>query len=282
VAVTISAIGAAIQGLGLSGRPLCVHASLRSFGWIDGGAQAIVDGLLAEGCTVLVPTFSWDAFIVDPLPHQQPSRNGALYVARPGERAGTHRSFRTDTMELDRADMGALPAAVLAIPGRVRGDHPLCSFSAVGPLARSLVDRQAPLRVTGPLEALVEADGAVVLMGVGVDAMTLLHLAEERAGRNLFRRWANDGAGRPMEVAVGGCSQGFPRLTPILEPCSRDLEVGQSRWRAYDARRTLDAAAAAMRRQPTITRCDKPSCRCDDAILGGPLLGGPLLGTEER
>ena len=54
VAVTIETVRAAARELGLSSRPLCVHASLRSFGRVKGGAATIVDGLLAEGCTVLV------------------------------------------------------------------------------------------------------------------------------------------------------------------------------------------------------------------------------------
>jgi aminoglycoside N3'-acetyltransferase len=37
--VTTSDIRLAIRNLGLAGRPLCVHSSLRSFGWVEGGAQ---------------------------------------------------------------------------------------------------------------------------------------------------------------------------------------------------------------------------------------------------
>ena len=57
--VTLDDIRTAARESGLSGRPVCVHASLRSFGWVEGGAQAVVDGLLAEGCTVLVFTLTW-------------------------------------------------------------------------------------------------------------------------------------------------------------------------------------------------------------------------------
>jgi aminoglycoside N3'-acetyltransferase len=273
--VTAGQIRAAARALGLSDRPLCVHSSLRSFGRVAGGAQTVIDGLLAEGCTVMVPTFSYDAFWIDPLPHQRRERNGTDYADPPPERPGDHRVYTPDSLELQPGTMGAIPAAVLTRPGRSRGDHPLCSFSAIGPLAHRLIAPQAPLRIWGPLEALAEADGAIVLMGVGLDRMTFLHLAEQRAGRTPFRSWANGPDGTPMEVEDGACSRGFPRLGPCLAALRRQTVVGQSVWHAYDAKGTLSAAAEAIRRHPFLTRCDRPICReCDDAILGGPILPG--------
>ena len=139
----------------------------------------MVGALLAEGCTVLVPAFSWEAFAVDPLPHQQPARNGAAFV--PAPRPGSDRVYTPDTPALDRADMGAVAAAVLGAPGRARGAHPLLSFAAVGPGAATLIAGQTPLDVFAPLRALAAAGGAVLLMGVGLERMTLLHLAELEA-----------------------------------------------------------------------------------------------------
>src|SRR5690348_2936441 len=78
MSVSQSDIQAAVRELGLAGRPLCVHSSLRSFGWVEGGADAVIDGLLAEGCTVMVPTMSWDFQVAPPL-HARPLRNGTDY-----------------------------------------------------------------------------------------------------------------------------------------------------------------------------------------------------------
>ena len=115
-----------------------------------------------------------------------------------------------------------------------------------------------------------------VLMGVGLETMTLLHLAEEQAGRRLFRRWANDPRGEAMPVEVGGCSEGFRKLEAILSPHGRSGQVGQSTWRIYPARATLEVAAQAIRDDPTLTHCGDPDCeRCRDAMLGGPVLEGP-------
>ena len=267
---------AAAHTLGLSGRPLCVHASLRSFGWVTGGAPTVIAGLLEAGCTLLVPTFSGETFAVAPLPHQHLAQNGTspgYYETSLQALPGAARVYTPDAPDIDRADMGAIPAAVLAMPGRVRGNHPLCSFTAVGPLADKLVALQQPLQVFAPLRALAEAGGSVVLMGVGLTELTLIHLAEQLAGRNLFRRWANGSDGQPMAVEVGGCSRGFGKFAPILAPVMQSTVVGQSGWRVYPAQETLERAAQAIRNEPMMTHCGRADCtRCHDAVLGGPIL----------
>jgi aminoglycoside N3'-acetyltransferase len=273
--VTLERIRGGARAAGLAGRPLCVHASLRSFGRVRGGAATVVEGLLAEGCTVLVPTFSY-VFAVPPPPGQRPARNGYHYAAIRPPMPGVRRVFSPDSTELDRAHMGAVPAAVLGMPGHARGNHPLNSFSAVGPRARELIAAQRPLDVYAPLRRLADLDGAVVLMGVRLDRMTLLHLAEQLAGRMLFRRWANGSDGRPVAVEAGGCSDGFPRLETALTLLLKTVQVGRSVWHIYPAGATLRAAAEAIRSDPEITRCGRVDCeRCEDAILGGPILPAP-------
>jgi aminoglycoside 3-N-acetyltransferase len=111
-------------------------------------------------------------------------------------------------------------------------------------------------------------------MGVGLTSLTLLHAAEEDAGRLPFRRWANDAAGDPQALAVGGCASGFANFTPHLAPLTHTLLVGQSEWRCLPARETLAVAAAAIRRNPLLTHCGRQECeRCNDALAGGPLIG---------
>ena len=103
--------------------------------------------------------------------------------------------------------------------------------------------------------------------------MTLLHFAEEMAGRTLFRRWANDATGRPTMVEVGSCGRGFPNLAAVLDPVAKIHSVGESTWRVYPVKETLALAAQAIREDPTITRCPHDDCgRCRDAIAGGPIL----------
>jgi aminoglycoside 3-N-acetyltransferase len=197
MSLTVREIRETLRGLGLAGRAVCLHGSLRSHGHVEGGAEAFVRAFLDEGCTVLVPTFS-SAFEVAPPAHLRFRRNGWDYDSAPA-REDSGRVYTPESSEIDR-EMGAIPAAVLAMQGRVRGGHPLDSFAAVGPRAAELVSGQTASNVYAPLKALVSVDGFVLLAGVGLERLTLLHLAEEEAGRILFRRWANDWEGRPSAV----------------------------------------------------------------------------------
>ena len=271
-AVSRADVVAAIRELGLPGRPVCLHASLRAFGHLEGGAATIPNVFLAHRCSVLVPSFS-NMFEIPPPAHLRPVRNGWDYAKQEGRRSGLGRVYRKDRSDLDRDRMGAIAAEIVAMSGRSRGAHPLNSFSAVGPLARRLVAGQSCTHVYAPLEELVEADGFVLLMGVGLDKMTLLHLAEQRAGRVPFWRWANDDDGEPTLAQAGGCSRGFGNFQTPLTGLERLVTVGSACvWRLYRAQTALAATTQAIAAEPGITHCGDASCdRCRDAALGGPL-----------
>jgi aminoglycoside N3'-acetyltransferase len=233
MSVTFQDIRQVIQKPGLAGRVLCVHSSLRSFGPVEGGATSIVEALLAEECTILVPSFTWRSF-----------------------RPETKRVYTTGTREIDKG-MGAIPLAVLAEPQRVRGNHPLCSFTAVGPFAQELMIGQTPLRPLAPLEALVNFRGMVLMMGVNLDSMTLLHLAELNAGRPQQVEWASGMDGQPVQVNVNGDSACFEQFAPHLAPLERRITVGRSLWRIFPAHETLMAAQQAITQFPQIGLCNE-------------------------
>jgi aminoglycoside 3-N-acetyltransferase len=270
MAVTRDDLSDAIDELGLGERVVCVHSSLRSFGGLEGGVDAFIDAVLDAGCTLLVPTHSW-GFASNHAPGLRPARNGwdySINVAPPAFDG----VFSVESNAIDR-NMGAIPRAVLARPERQRGNHPVASFAAIGPRAREIVACQSGEAVHAPLRALAEHDGAIVLVGVGLTRMTLLHWAEQVAGRAQFRRWALDADGRTLMVESGGCSEGFEQLAPVLAPIETRRRVGPSEWRAFDAARVVERAAAAIRADAEITHCGHRSCsRCEDAALGGPIV----------
>ncbi|MHB1000355.1 MAG: AAC(3) family N-acetyltransferase [Armatimonadota bacterium] len=268
--VTIEDIRRAVREYGLSGKALCVHSSLKSFGRVEGGARTIVDGLLAEGCTVMVPTFT-SAFWAMPDRAKRYRRNAWNYDALINTWK-CDRVYTPDTNELDEVFMGALPEAVLHTEGRIRGNHPINSFAAVGPLAEELISGQNRMDVYSPFDALVKAGGYIVLMGVGLTRMTFIHYAEQVSGRKLFIRWANTPEGRSTEAQVGGCSEGFDQLEPAVRHLMRETKVGNSDWKIFPAEATLQTLVQAISANPQITHCDDPVCgRCDDTIAGGPV-----------
>lgn len=273
--VTTAVLRQGVRDHGLSGRIVVVHSSLASFGRVDGGAATVVQAFLDEGCTIVVPAFS--DCRVSPPPGVRLERNAEEPVppGRPadgqpadGQPAG---GFSPGMTEVVR-DMGAIPAWVAAHPDRRRGNHPLNSFAALGPRAGEVIGGQSPQDVYAPLRAAAANDGCVALLGVGLTAMTIIHLAEQVAGRELFVRWALLADGRRIPARVGSCSEGFERLAPALNPAEAVSDVGRSRWRVFGAARAVDLAAAEISRRPAVTSCGDPSCaRCRDAVAGGPV-----------
>lgn len=263
-------LGEAIDDLDLAGRSVIVHTSLRSFGRpLDGGADTLLDVLLARGLTVLVPSFTEPQFGVTPTADLRPERNGIDYTAL-RDRGGS-RVYRPDCGLVNPA-LGVFPATLVRRADVVRGTHPLNSFAAIGPRATDLVAAQSPDDVYGPIRELEAEDGAVLQIGVDLTRMTALHLAEQRSGRRLFLRWARDFDGDVRAVEVGSCSRGFNRLGPALRPHRTSTIVGASLWRAYPVADVLTAATAAIASNRSVTRCAHADCpTCPDSIAGGPI-----------
>ena len=268
-------IAQAAERLGVAGRPICVHASLRSFPRLERGPATLIDGLLSTGATVMVAAMAGQAFAIPAPPDDRPKRNGLDYREKDRQAAAAPWPGSSDIYDPSRGEvdswLGATSAYVATRPDRARAPRS-GTFCAVGPLARELVSAESEDDVFGPLRLLGRRDGWVVLAGVGLTSMTLLHAAEVEAGRRPLIRWIRAPDGSSMRVGVGGCSAGFERLAPALASLERSVIVGRSLWRAYPVESVLALAASAIRADPGITACDNPSClECPDAVAGGPI-----------
>jgi len=263
----------AVDDLAPPERPLMVHASLRSFAApIAGGAGILLDVLLTRGRTVLVPAFTEPQFSLAAPATLRPVRNGIDYTALPAVPPSPESATYATDCGLINPGLGVLPATLISRVGAVRGEHPLNSFAALGPLADELIAAQSPADVYGPIRELAARAGLILLVGVGLNRMTALHLAEQQSGRRLFLRWARAADGHTSMFEVGSCSEGFPRLERALNPYARTAVVGRSQWRAYPARQILDAATNAISQDQSITHCDDDSCLlCRDSVAGGPI-----------
>ena len=160
--VTTADIVAGLHALGIQeGDLLQVHSSLSALGYVQGGAEAVVDALLqavgASG-TVMVPTFNHGTVAVFD-PATSPSVSGAI------SEAFRHR------------------------PGAHRSVHPTHPYAAIGPLADSLTSEHLELLTfdrRSPLGKLADLGGWVLLLGVGMDRNTAAHIGEQLANVPCF------------------------------------------------------------------------------------------------
>jgi aminoglycoside 3-N-acetyltransferase len=263
----------AVDELVPAGSPVMLHVSLRSFGTsLADGADILFDALLTRDRTVLVPAFTEPQFGVPAPEALRPARNGVDYAkpspASPLAEGGVY----TPDCGLINPHLGVFPATLIKRGGAVRGGHPLNSFAAFGPLAEELIAAQSPADLYGPIRKLAEREGRILLIGVGLNRMTAIHLSEQQSGRRLFQRWAKAPDGRVSTFEVGSCSEGFPRLEPALRQYASTTVVGDSRWQAFPARQVLDVTTAAIREDQGITHCGDSDCLlCRDSTAGGPV-----------
>lgn len=169
-----------LRGLGVGqGDTLLVHGSLRSIGWVDGGAEAVACALrAAAGAT---------GNVVVPAATEQNSKTSRAHLARIAgmtpEEVLTYRAGMPAFHAGMPSGMGAIAEAVRTAPGAVRSGHPQGSFAAVGPAAEYLMDGHrldCHYGEDSPLAKLYKMDARVLLLGVGYRACTAFHLAEYR------------------------------------------------------------------------------------------------------
>ncbi|HHV58857.1 MAG TPA: AAC(3) family N-acetyltransferase [Clostridiaceae bacterium] len=269
--VNKTVISEAIKKLNIENKPVCIHSSLKSFGYLEGGAQALIEAFLDSGCTVMVPAFT-HAFDIFPPENLRPARNSSNYSSLKEEDYNKTRIYTTDCNDISIKDMGIVPYTLVNMDCRKRGYHPIHSFAAVGKLADILIKGQSPEDVYAPFRELRKYNGFILLMGVDLRRATIIHYAEQLAGRKLFIRWAYNLQGKPMAVSVGGCSRGFGNFENMVRPIEKTITVGESPWRCFSINELLDICTKAIIENPHITHCGNQNCvRCDDAVQGGPI-----------
>ncbi len=170
-----------LLALGLeAGMTVLAHASLRSLGSVDGGAETVVDALrevLGPAGTLVVATAT-----------EENSTTSRAHQARiAGMTTKQVREFRAAMPPFDRAvtpaGTGRIAEAVRTMPGAIRSAHPQSSFAAIGPLARRLMRQHkivCHLGEDSPLGKLYTSGSWILLAGVGYQACSALHLAEYR------------------------------------------------------------------------------------------------------
>lgn len=244
-----------LRALGLlPGDLVYVHSSLKQVGWIEGGPPALIEAFLSvlgPGGTLAVPTHTL-SFVGLGRPPYDPASTPSL--------------------------LGAFSDAVWRHPGARRSGHGSHSSAAVGPQAEALTADHDPTDALGeasPLYRLYRRGGKVLLLGVGHNTNTLLHLGEALSGAGYHRLPYDASWGKDVHVVQGGevrsypqrffpgCSAGFPRIEPLLPQGAEQMGmVGNAHARLVDAASLVDTAVAVLRKQPGFFLCDASDCPC--------------------
>ena len=178
--ITKEDILAAFQSVGLvNGCAVMVHTSLSGLGYVCGGAQTVIEALIetvGEEGTIMMPTQSWKNLDPEDGVHGDVERE-YWPIIRDNWPAYDKRMTPTNTM-------GAVAEMFRSWPGTLRSDHPARSVAAWGKHAEYLTANHDFSDIFGessPLAKLYALDGDVLLIGVGYDKNTSLHLADVRA-----------------------------------------------------------------------------------------------------
>lgn len=234
-----------LRELGLkSGDKVLVHSALSSFGYVRGGAAAVIGALLSavsfEG-TVMVPTLTGDESLS---PNNPP-------VFDPQETA---------------CWTGRIPETFRKMAKALRSLHPTHSVAAIGPDAASLlkdhVNSLTPCDEQSPYGKLARLkDGYVLLIGVDLNSCTLLHYVEELAGVDYHLqtqpacatiRLEKENIHRSIFLHQYGNKRNFPAIEPLLveRGIQQQSRIGLSQVRLIQAVDFVDLAYACLRIDP--------------------------------
>ena len=189
---TVVSVADHLRGLGVgAGDVVLMHSSMSSLGWVAGGPVAVIEaalGVLGPSGTLVMPAFSGD--------YSDPSHWSNPPVPTEWWELVREHWPAFDPAKTPTRGLGAIAECFRRWPGAVRSSHPVVSFTAFGPRAHEICDDHPLDHALGegsPLARLYELDARVVLLGVGWNRCTSLHLAEVRSGWTVGREIAQGG-----------------------------------------------------------------------------------------
>jgi aminoglycoside 3-N-acetyltransferase len=243
--VTQAMIEAGLRELGLgAGDIVIAHSALRSFGWVEGGEDAVIDALLAvvgPTGTLCMPALSYGDYGPDKPPPPFDPR------ATPGI-------------------VGRIPERFRQRPGVRRSLHPTHSVAALGARAEELLRGHelspTPCGPSSPWGRIARSGGSILMIGVGTQPCTMFHGAEEEAEADARCtpptpcRLVTENGERTVWLRLHGPYSGAienrAAMEPVLEAAGllRRAQVGNSTLLRIDARGLWELSLRLLRENP--------------------------------
>ncbi len=248
--MSVSDVTRQVRKLGVKeGSVLLVHTSFRAVRPVEGGPEGLILALreaLGPAGTLVMPSWSEEEEPFDPL----------TTPAAPS--------------------LGVVADAFWRLPGVTRSDHAE-AFAAIGPHAARITGDPLPLPPPipeSPVGRVHELDGRVLLLGVGHDADTTLHLAELLAEvpYGVPRQITVVQDGRPVRLDYrenDHCCNRFALADGWLRAKGLQSEgpVGHAHARLARSRDIVDLALGRLKRDPLLfLHPPEAGCiECDEA-----------------
>lgn len=267
--MTEAEIVAGLGELGLAGRTLMVHSSLRAFGHVRGGAEAVLGALrsvVGTSGVLVFPSFAWCA-------DEATSGEGWPPGGRPVTGVPPARAF--DPAQTP-AETGRISDTFWRQPGVLRTGHPTHALAALGPGAKRLLEPHPADRCCawdGPYGRLVAEDAWVVLLGVGVSSLTFLHAIEDRRGAPYLGRalgYLRRGGGVwgiPQVAYPSGDRDFYHRESRVADWIAawpgderREARIGGAPVTALSTRALARHGTERLTREPLFLLCRRPGC----------------------
>jgi len=246
--VTKEDIKRGLRRLGLKrGAAVGVHSSLSSFGYVAGGADAVIDAILEtvgkEG-TIVMPTYSTNRLDIE-----RTQREIELGV-----------TWKSKILPYDPEKTpcwtGKIPETFRKRNGVIRSLDPTHSLAALGPKAKELVQGW---------NKLLEADGYILLLGVTLGYCSAMHLAEARVQLpphilekinpppELLEKYGPDLGEPEWDIGFGP----YPDFAKMEEPCKerrimRTVRIGEAAVKLVKLRELIELYAGYLGENPDL------------------------------
>jgi aminoglycoside 3-N-acetyltransferase len=192
------------------------------------------------------------------IPETGPDNNGLEYGS--GRDLNKMAEFFSEDMPADQL-MGVVAEKIRLYPHSKRSTHPILSFAGIQ-LADAF-EAQTLNDPLAPIQWLLDQNGYVLLLGVDHTVNTSIHLAEQKAGRKTFVRWALTPRAIVACPGFPGCSEGFNQAAIHLTEITSVTKIGDANLIAMPIREMVEILIAVLQADPFALLCEKENCpRC--------------------